>query len=120
MTANPVVQRYREDVVKVFDGDSPVMQTLRPYLLQNAQSIRTFVPLVLNAIATELHAKALEENFEKAVNARVAQTLDARRTTAGRVPSRLVETGGTTKESPPGRMSLKEATALAVEQTRPS
>lgn len=120
MTANPVVQRYKDDVVKVFDGNSPVMQTLRPYLLRDAQSIRTFVPLVLNAIATELHAKAMEENFNKAVDAKVEKVLSERRSTASRVPPRLVETGGVSKESPPGKMQLKEAIALAVEASRTS
>lgn len=110
---NPVVNRYREDVTKVFDGDSPLMQTIRPYLFQSPQSIRTFVPLVLNAIATEIHARTLEENFDKAVDAKVNSTLEARRASAARVPAKLVESGSASRTSAPGKMSLSEAVALA-------
>lgn len=112
---NPVVARYKDDVVKVFDGDSAVMQTLRPYILQSEQSIRTFVPLVLNAIATELHARTLEENFDQRVESEVKARLEGRRTAAGRVPARLVESGGSSKTSPPAKVTLKEAFELARE-----
>jgi hypothetical protein len=112
-TSNPVVARYKAEVSQIFDGDNPLMNTIRPYLFQSNESIRTFVPLVLNAIATEIHAKTLEERYEKAVESKVNEILEARRASAGRIPARLVESGSVSRSSAPGKLSLSESFSLA-------
>ncbi len=116
ITSNPIVQRYKDGVVSIFDSNTPVMNLVRSRILGDAESVKLFVPLVMNAIATELHAKALEENYDRAVEAGIKKGLEAKREAAGRVPSRLVESGSVSKESPPGRMSLAESIRQAREK----
>lgn len=93
---DPAVKRYKEEVIKVWDDPgNPVMRMLRSEVLQSPDRIQKFVPVIMRAIAMERHAQTLEANFEKAVKAGVDRELAKMKG----LPSKLVETGGASKET---------------------
>lgn len=112
---NPVANHYWDQVAEVFDGNAPQMVAIRKAVLSSPESIRQFVPLVIDYIASRQHAATLEKNYEAAVKAGIEKGLADRRATAGRVPARLVESGAESLDSGPGKMNLKDAFRLAKE-----
>lgn len=112
---NPVAAHYWDKVAEIFDGNAPEMVTIRRAVLSSPESIQTFVPLVIDYIASRQHAATLEQNYQAAVQAGIEKGIAERRAAAGRVPSRLIESGVESRESAPGKIDLKESFRLAKE-----
>lgn len=99
VTTNPVVAEYRDEVVKVFDAPTPIMQKLRSVALASPENVQTFVPMILNAIATEIHARTLESRLEEMATAKAKSIVEAGRAKARSVPPSLVSSAGVSRET---------------------
>jgi hypothetical protein len=113
---NPVVAEYKDEVVKIFDAPTPQMQKIRAIALASPDNVQTFVPMVMNAIATEIHARNMEAQAQ-ALRAEL-DTLKAKSsaTKARMVPSSLVNTSGRSRETTGGGGGLAAALSRASEK----
>lgn len=116
MASNPVVAEYKDYVVGVFDSATPVMQKLRSVALSSPENVQAFVPMILNAIATEKHAQVLE-----ASNAQLQEQIKKLSETNSRakarsVPPSLVTSSGMSRETQGSGGGLAGALSRASEK----
>lgn len=115
---NPVVAEYKDEVVQIFDAPTPQMHKIRSVVCATPENVQAFVPMVMNAIATEIHARKMEVE-----NAKMRAELDgykakASATKARMVPSSLVNTSGRSRETNGGGGGLSGALARALEKSQ--
>ncbi len=111
--ANPLVKQYAKQVAEVFDSNAPVVQEFRAFALASPERMKAMIPAFTYLLATEQHAKALEANFEKRVEEGIRTGIDQRRNAAAKVPGRVVESSGASRETATGKMSLLDAYKFA-------
>ena len=118
VASNPVVAEYRDEVVKVFDAPTPQMQAIRRVALSSPENVQTFVPMILNAIATEIHARTTETQLNT-VRAEL-ETIKAAnaKNRARSVPSSLIQSSGVSRETNGGGGGLSGALARALEKSQ--
>lgn len=109
VSTNPVVAEYRDEVVKIFDAPTPVMQKLRSVALASPENVQTFVPMIMNAIATEIHAQKMEAQAMSLKAELDALKSKASVTKARSIPTRLVTSGGSSRETSGGGGGLAAA-----------
>ena len=90
VASNPVVAEYRDEVVRTFDAPTPTMQKLRAVALSSPENVQTFVPMIMNAIATEIHARTLEAKLDQMAEAKAKSIVEGQRAKARSVPPSLV------------------------------
>ena len=111
-----MVQAYHQDVVANFDRtDDPNLTAIKNDILSSPALMKRYVPMLMHFFALEAHTKNLENALETKVESLVQERIKAERLKAAGLPSKLVSTGGTTKEGAKARMSLKESLAAAVD-----
>lgn len=111
---DPLVAAYKGDVEKTFAQETPQMQLLKSFIFRDPDTMATLLPAVTRSLAIEAHARGLEK-----ANRDLAKRLgeyEAAKAKAQGVPGRLIESGSTTKETTPTRMSLTEAYNRAVQE----
>jgi hypothetical protein len=113
VASNPVVAEYKDEVVKIFDAPTPVMQKLRSVALASPENVQTFVPMILNAIATEIHAQRMEAQATSLRTELDSLKSKASATKARSIPARLVTSGGTSRETTGSGGGLASALARA-------
>jgi len=113
VASNPVVAEYKDEVVKIFDAPTPVMQKLRSVALASPENVQTFVPMILNAIATEIHAQRMEAQATTLRAELDSIKSKASATKARSIPARLVTSGGTSRETTGGGGGLAAALSRA-------
>jgi hypothetical protein len=114
--AHPLVKHYAKEVAQVFDSQTPIMQEFRAFALSSPERMKTFIPAITYLLATEQHAKSLEANYEKRVEEGIKSGIEQRRNAAARVPGKVVESSGQSRETATGKMSLNEAWQFAAGQ----
>lgn len=113
---NPVVAEYKDEVVQIFDAPTPQMQKIRSVVCSTPENVQAFVPMVMNAIATEIHARKMEGQLTAMRAELDGYKSKAAATKARMVPSSLVNTSGRSRETNGGGGGLTGALARALEK----
>lgn len=116
VSQNPVVAEYKDEVVKIFDAPTPQMQAIRRVALSSPENVQAFVPMILNAIATEIHARTLESRLDQMAEAKAKAMVDGQRARARSVPTSLVNSSGISRETNGGGGGLAGALSRAAEK----
>lgn len=114
--AQPLVKQYAREVAAVFDSQAPVVQEFRAFALATPERMKAMLPAFTYLLATEQHAKALEATFNERLQAGIEKGISDRRAAAAKIPGRVVESASQSRESAPGKMSLKDSMAYAFGQ----
>jgi len=119
---NKIVAAYKEDVAKVFDQQTPVMEEFRKEILKTPERIKTWLPTVLDLIGRAVHAQKLEREFDARIKAGIEAGIAAEKAKASKVPAKLVESSQVSRETPrrqhdtvrdAARAALAELTGLS-------
>jgi hypothetical protein len=111
---NKVVGFYKDDVAKIFDQQTPVMEEIRRELLKSPERMKMLVPPVLDMIARAVHGQRLEREMDARIKAGIEAGIAAEKAKAGKVPAKLVESSQGARETPRRQFNSEREAAKAA------
>jgi hypothetical protein len=114
--AHPLVNHYAKEVAQVFDSNAPIVQEFRQFALSSPERMKAMIPAFTYLLACEQDMKALRANQKTAIEEGITKGIEARRTAANKIPGKVVESAGQSRETATGKMSLLESFKFASGQ----